>query len=169
MICFAAHPDDETIGAGGQLAHWSNVHILHATDGAPRNMEDARRYGFDTREAYAHVRREELSAALRIAGVGRHQTCSFNFVDQECCRNLTLLVVKVCRVLLDMQPGTALVPPYEGGHPDHDSLAFAVHTACRLLAARGQRVPILVEHAMYHGASGEFRAGVFLPATAPSP
>jgi N-acetylglucosamine malate deacetylase 2 len=163
LICFAAHPDDETIGAGGQFTHWHNVRLVHVTDGAPRNMDDARRLGFPSRQAYACARRKELLAALQIAGVSARRTYSLGFVDQECCRNLVDLAGQITDLLLELQPATVLSPPYEGGHPDHDSLAFALHMACRIIAQRERDVPLILEHTLYHSRSGSFCAGEFLP------
>ena len=42
-----------------------------------------------------------------------------------------------------------LTHPYEGGHPDHDATAFAVHAACRLLRRAGRTPPALIEMASY--------------------
>jgi N-acetylglucosamine malate deacetylase 2 len=161
VICFAAHPDDETIGAGGHLFYWPEVRIVHATDGAPRDMEDARRYGFATREAYAAARRSELVEALKLAGIDPRRASSLGVVDQECCRNLVPMVRGILDLLNDVSQSTILAPPYEGGHPDHDSLAFAVHTACRSL---GERAPRILEYALYHAGSGGFCSGEFIPA-----
>ena len=42
------------------------VAIAHITDGAPRSLHDARRYGFSTWQAYAEARRSELADAVRL-------------------------------------------------------------------------------------------------------
>jgi LmbE family N-acetylglucosaminyl deacetylase len=160
VICFAAHPDDETIGAGGHLFYWPEVRIVHATDGAPRDMEDACRYGFATREAYAEARHDELVEALKLAGIDPERATSLGIVDQECCRNLVPMTGAILDLLNDVRPATVLAPSYEGGHPDHDSLVFGVHSACRLL---GERTPRILEYALYHAAAGDFRSGEFIP------
>ena len=163
MICFAAHPDDETIGAGGQLPYWSDVWVVHATDGAPSNMLDGRAHGFQTREAYAAARRVEAGNAMRLAGIPSGRMIEFAFPDQECCRHLAELAIRVVDLLRDLNPHTVLSPPYEGGHPDHDSLAFAVHAACRILERDGKPAPRVIEYSLYHRGPNGIRIGQFLP------
>ena len=56
-----------------------------------------------------------------------------------------------------------LTHPYEGGHPDHDATAFAVHAACRLLRHEGTTPPALVEMTSYHLRAGALTTYEFLP------
>jgi hypothetical protein len=60
LMIAAAHQDDETIGAFSIMNNFTNIKIIHTTDGAPKNMLDARREGFETREDYSVQRRSEL-------------------------------------------------------------------------------------------------------------
>jgi LmbE family N-acetylglucosaminyl deacetylase len=123
-------------------------------------------HGFATREAYADARHGELLAALSVAGVTPDRVLSLGFIDQECSRQLPELVRRVAALARDIKPETVLAPPYEGGHPDHDSLAFAVHAACRLMVRQQGSAPRIVEHALYHsqdGQDGQLRTGEFLP------
>src|SRR6185437_9724842 len=46
---------------------------------------------------------------------------------------------------------------YEGGHPDHDAVAFAVHAACRL----SDIPPAIVEMPYYHRQDGRLITGEF--------
>jgi LmbE family N-acetylglucosaminyl deacetylase len=46
-LFITAHPDDEVIGAGGQFATLAAPLFVQVTDGAPRDMLDAIRSGFD--------------------------------------------------------------------------------------------------------------------------
>src|SRR5205085_11027704 len=62
-----AHPDDETLGLGGQLPRLNGLTIIHVTDGAPRNRHDASRHGFATAAAYAAARRRAPEAAVALA------------------------------------------------------------------------------------------------------
>lgn len=152
----AAHPDDETIGAGARLTRLGRLTILHVTDGSPRSMIDARRLGFPDRESYAVERRKELQAALAQAGT-QVELVELGIPDQDCVYQLQQLTEKLAGILLPNKPDLVLTHPYEGGHPDHDSCAFAVR---RALA--GLRIP-LVEFASYHLIDSQLRTGEFLP------
>ena len=46
LMIVVAHPDDETIALGGQINRLRDALLLHVTDGAPRDGEDARHHGF---------------------------------------------------------------------------------------------------------------------------
>ncbi len=150
-VIVAAHPDDEVIGAGGLLRHMRNATIIHTTNGSPRDLGDAQRAGFATREAYADARRKELRCALRMAG--EHRDISLDFIDQETMLHLPELCDRLDQLLRELQPDVVLTQPYEGGHPDHDSTAFAVH--------RVWQGP-LIEMTSYHARDGHLETGVFL-------
>jgi LmbE family N-acetylglucosaminyl deacetylase len=155
----AAHPDDETIGAGGLLASFPDLTIIHVTDGAPRNMDDGRRYGFTTREEYAAQRRRELLCALAVPGI-RPRLIEIGIPDQEAAFQLFWLTHELRTLFEDNGFNVVLTHPYEGGHPDHDACAFAVHAAAELTSYTG---PTVWEFTSYHAADGAFRGGHFLP------
>jgi LmbE family N-acetylglucosaminyl deacetylase len=133
-----AHPDDESLWLGTALRRLPNATLIHLTDGAPEDMRDARRLGFDTREAYAAARSRELDAALRLLEV-RPRRIGYGFVDQSLAHHLPELVDRLRETLAGMQ--AVVTHPYEGGHPDHDGAAFAVRQAFA-----GE----IVEFAAYH-------------------
>jgi N-acetylglucosamine malate deacetylase 2 len=56
--------------------------------------------------------------------------------------------------LEQLEPDCILTHAFEGGHPDHDATAFAVHQS-------GVSCPI-IEMAGYHLHAGKFRCGEFL-------
>ena len=72
VAVITAHPDDETIGCGAQLPRLSGVMIITVTDGAPRDLIDARARGFTSAQDYANARRVELRKALSIADIPDH-------------------------------------------------------------------------------------------------
>ena len=161
VVLFAAHPDDEVIGAGGQFTRISDLWIVHATDGAPANMTDAHNYGFATREEYAQARRNELLAAMKVAALDPVRAQQLGFVDQETMDHLPDLIREVLRCIRELNPDTILAPSYEGGHPDHDSLAFAVHQARARLETQTGSLPELIEYALYHNRDGRMATCAF--------
>lgn len=160
-----AHPDDETVGAGGCLPLLPAPVFIHVTDGAPRDMRDASANGFATREDYAEARRLEFLDALRAGGVEPAYVACLGIVDQEAALNLVDLTRELARLLRRLNVDLVLVHPYEGGHPDHDATAFAVHAACRSFSPSHR--PQIVEFTSYHTRGGEMETGVFLPNSGP--
>ena len=150
----AAHPDDETIGASTVLPR--AVSLVHVTDGAPRNMRDAHRYGFHAREEYADVRRQELREALEICGTWASVSC-LGVVDQEATFNIEYVAGELAREIARVRPHAILTHPYEGGHPDHDAVAVAVQ-----IASQDSEVPVW-EFAAYHNRDGSICTNEFLP------
>jgi LmbE family N-acetylglucosaminyl deacetylase len=151
-----AHPDDETIGAGGQLPRLAGIHVLHLTTGASADIGDARANGFATPAAYGRQRRAELLAAMGFAGIPPDALVSFDAVDQQLARRLVPLVCRLAEFLAERRIAVVLTHPYEGGHPDHDATAFVAQAAAALLTLAGHEAPGIVEMAFYHaGAKGQ--------------
>jgi N-acetylglucosamine malate deacetylase 2 len=149
MAIVVAHPDDETIGIGGQLPRLSGIAIVHVTDGAPRNETAAQAHGFDTPDAYAAARREELRAALALAGVTDDAVVNLGVADQEASLHLPDLARQLATLFGERQVDLVVTHAFEGGHPDHDAAAFAVHAAAALLG-EGGLAPDIVEMPLYH-------------------
>ncbi len=164
LLVIVAHPDDEVIGAGAHFRLWPRATFVHVTDGAPRNMSDALRAGIRTREQYAAVRRKELQQALTLAGIPAAHLLALGIGDQESSYRLDFLTWSVLELLLELRPVAVLTQPYEGGHPDHDSTAFALHTACRWLQTRQKRAPEILELTSYHNSAGSMQTSQFLAA-----
>jgi LmbE family N-acetylglucosaminyl deacetylase len=158
-----AHADDETIGVGAQLPRLPGLVIVHVTDGAPRNMADATRHGFETPEAYAAARRQELEAAMALAGVPGEALISLGFADQEASRHLAEISKRLVALFAERRIEVVLTHPYEGGHPDHDATAFSVHAASALLARDGREPPAIVEMASYHAGTAGLAPQRFVP------
>lgn len=159
MAIVVAHPDDEVIGIGAQLPRMKNATFIHVTDGSPRNLADAQHAGFSNARDYAKARRKELKAALRIAGIPLAHTIELNFRDQDASLHLREITRRLSEIISRLKPKVILTHPYEGGHPDHDATAFAVHAAC----ASVPRPPSVVEMTSYHRGPGGLVTSQFLP------
>ncbi len=146
----AAHPDDESIGLGGLLPYLPHATVVHVTDGAPHRREWWGAPELPSREAYAQARRGELIAALTLAGVGENRLRSLGVADQEASVDLARLAHQMAGVITELHCDVVFTHSYEGGHPDHDATAFAVHAACRMLRRNGDDAPQIIEFAGYH-------------------
>lgn len=161
-LIVAAHQDDEVIGLGSRLPSMrDSAVIVHTTDGALLN--DALAAGFPGKQEYALARREELFAALALAGISSDNCIALGFGDQQASTHLLELSQRLLQILLDIRPGTVYTHPYEGGHPDHDATAFAVHSAIRLLALKGVSRPVTWEFTSYHAGPDGLQTNEFLP------
>jgi N-acetylglucosamine malate deacetylase 2 len=171
VLAIFAHPDDEVLALGARLGRFNQSQFLCVTDGAPENGVDARAHGFTSVAAYRAARRLELEHALKLAGV---PTCcarpllieesggSYTMVaDQAAAFHLVGIVRQIARAISEFCPEAILTHPYEGGHPDHDSCAFAVHAAVRMLG-RADAIPV-VEAPFYHAGPTGTEVGTFLP------
>ncbi len=152
-LVVAAHPGHETIGAGILLSRLPGAWVLHLTDGAPLDRRVIAESFVGGREDYERARREELTAALALAGVAPQHLLRIEKVEeQEAAHHLPRLAREVAVLLRQLRPEVVVTHAYEGGHPDHDSAAFAVRAAVELLRrGRQQATPEIVEMALHQG------------------
>jgi len=158
VVIISAHPDDETIGVGARLRRLKNLTLIHVTNGAP-DRPGANLAGFPNPASYSAARFRELEHALDLLEAQPVQRRLLGFVDGNTVHALDRLV----DILTGELRGKAVVMThaYEGGHPDHDSCAFAVQRACERLLSAGEIAPVRVEHTGYHSYKGEQRTGTF--------
>lgn len=154
MACWivGAHPDDESLGLGGQMSSLVDPRVVCLTDGAPRSVAD--------RDGYARKRRSELAEALHLAGLP--PALHLDIVDQESAFHLVRMVRELVRAFRVTPPSVIFTHSYEGGHPDHDSAAFCVAAASALAPFR------IREFTSYHNGSPHqtsawMKTGEFLP------
>ncbi len=181
LLVVLAHPDDEVLALGGRLERLAGSRLLTVTDGTPRDGADAQHHGFPTLEAYRAARRGELSSAFRHAGLSLatvellDESEGVPVPDQTASLQLPAITLAVAHAIVHFAPEAVLTHPYEGGHPDHDACAFAVHTAVRLherLKAQRRNYPeaqgndsphpVILEAPFYHAApDGSMATGTF--------
>lgn len=146
VLAVVAHQDDETIGLGGQMDRFDDLLIVHVTDGAPADPAHALRAGFPDRIAYAAARHGEVAAAVGLAGIEADRLIALGHVDQTARDNLTTIAGEIGGLIERHRPAVVLTHAYEGGHPDHDAVAYAVDAA----AARSEIRPAVVAMPLYH-------------------
>lgn len=149
-VFIVAHPDDEVIGAGGYFRQLIAPRFYHVTDGSPLDLQDARRNGYDSREAYASARRRELYDVLTKTGIPHENAVCLGYIDQQAAFFLSRLTDTIATLLKHLPANIVLTHPYEGGHPDHDATAFAVHMACRRLRQTGIKPPTIIEMGSFY-------------------
>jgi LmbE family N-acetylglucosaminyl deacetylase len=155
----AAHPDDEILGLGVLLPVLEPpCAIVHVTDGAPRSGDDARNAGCATWQQYAALRRREFERALAAAGAPSATTICLDCPDQQAVFRIADHAARLAAIFDELRPSVVFTHAYEGGHPDHDATAAAVHAAVRLLKAP---VP-LTEFAGYHAGAAGMECECFL-------
>lgn len=157
VLMIVAHQDDEVLGAGAQFPTFERLSLLHVTDGAGF-MPEARAKGFPSLAAYAATRMREVRSAVAVAGV----EAAFHSLGIRCLEasfHLAALTRQLVRAITGIGPDIVLTHAYEGGHPDHDAVAFAVHQA---IPALPWPVPVW-EFAGYHREGAATVRGRFLP------
>ena len=158
-----AHPDDETIALGARLGRFQEAHFIHATDGAPRNEQDSRAHGFTSLADYRQARATELARMFATAGLARVSRSCIDIPDQQASLNLAHLTRAIAQHMAHHEPEVVFTHPYEGGHPDHDACAFAVHRAVTISRGQRRRLPLIIESPFYNAGPQGFGSGKFIP------
>lgn len=168
-LVVVAHPDDEALGAGELLTRLTDAGIVIVTDGAPGDGTAARAAGFDGNDTYRRARAQETADALALIGRSDVPVSRLDIPDQQAALHIPRIVSRLMEIMRAKPVRYVVTHPYEGGHPDHDASALAVHAACFLLREDGCAAPLPVEMTSYHLAGDRMAYGGFLPATDAGP
>jgi N-acetylglucosamine malate deacetylase 2 len=153
VVVFAPHPDDEIIGAFSLLSGTDvDRFLVYVTDGAPLKLGKAC-------AKLKYERQKESEKVCALLGIEPDHVFRLGIPDQETTFQLPSLTRRIDGVLRELNAQVVLLPAYEGGHPDHDSTAFAVHQIASML---GASAPRLLEMSLYHGSEGRMITGEFL-------
>lgn len=139
LVVIAAHPDDETLGAGGMIARCSRrgipIHVIVVTDGAASNeVGIAARRSAELRTA---VHLLAPRAVVHELGVPDGQTLE----HQDRIRALLTPHIAACH------PQALVVAPWRGdGHRDHRVVGEIVAELTHELARRLVEYPVWLWH-----------------------
>jgi LmbE family N-acetylglucosaminyl deacetylase len=161
-LVVAAHQDDETIGAGIRMSMLPEILLVHATDGAPRDPRFVSRSFQGSTGEYGAVRRRELEEAMEMIGVTPERMQSLDLPDLETIYMLPELARGLQAILRDFRPEVIITHAYEGGHPDHDATALALHAAVLLAQDNSIPPPLVLEMTSYYRRYGQPASGDFL-------
>jgi LmbE family N-acetylglucosaminyl deacetylase len=132
LLGIFAHPDDETLCAGGTLAKYASagadVRVISLTKGEAGQIRDA---SVATRATLAGVREKELNAAGNELGLIEtrcldHPDGGLSAIDSQA------LVALTSELLHEVDPDVVITfgPDGFSGHPDHIAVGAAVTAAC---------------------------------------
>ncbi|WP_213815135.1 bifunctional PIG-L family deacetylase/class I SAM-dependent methyltransferase [Glaciihabitans sp. dw_435] len=149
LLVIAAHPDDETLGAGGLIAEAAardiRVHIVIVTDGAASHPGSSGVEG----ESMALRRRIEAQVAARELAPGSRVTF-LNLPDGQVREHREHLTDLLTPIITATGPSALIAAPWRGdGHRDHR----VVGEVCADVSDRSHRTLIEYPIWMWHWAS----------------
>jgi LmbE family N-acetylglucosaminyl deacetylase len=124
VLCFAAHPDDETIGAGGTLARYAaegaETFLLVATSAyEPRWSAES-----------IAAKRDECLAAAEVLGIRDVRFLALKTMHLANLPSIDLADA-ISATMADVEPDVVLAPPCHDLNTDHAALFNAVNVATR--------------------------------------
>jgi LmbE family N-acetylglucosaminyl deacetylase len=132
VLAVFAHPDDETLCAGGTLAKYANagaeVRVVSLTKGGAGQIRDA---GAATRATLTAAREREFHSAGKHLGLT--ETRCLDYPDGELSDiDAQVLVELASQLLGELDPDVVITfgPDGFSGHPDHVAGGAAVTAAC---------------------------------------
>jgi LmbE family N-acetylglucosaminyl deacetylase len=140
LLCVLAHPDDESLGMGGAIAHsvreGVEVHLICATRGERGRFGNAGESpGF---EVVGRTREQELRNAARVLGIS--QVHFLGYLDGDLAgADPAAIQARIAEHIRLLQPQVVATFGPDGGygHPDHIAISQFTTAAVQQAAARG--------------------------------
>ena len=147
VVVVAAHPDDETLGAGGLIgtatAQGIPTSLVVATAGEGSHPASPTH----TPAALARRRRRELLAAASALGVEESRVTSLRVPDGQVDEHLDRVTAAIVALLGDGRDAVIVAPYRADGHPDHEAMGRAAAAAAHRTGALLAEYPIWMWHA----------------------
>jgi LmbE family N-acetylglucosaminyl deacetylase len=141
VVVVAAHPDDETLGAGGLMATAAalslDVHLFVCTAGEHSHPDSTTHRPEDV----AALREGEVRSALGELAP-RAAITLLNVADGQLDEHEQVLVDLLVRLLKDGRRTLVVAPWRHDGHPDHDAAGRAAATTAHRTGATLWEYPI---------------------------
>jgi LmbE family N-acetylglucosaminyl deacetylase len=147
LVVVGAHPDDESLGAGGLLVTGAALGLVTAlvvaTDGEGSHP------GSPTHDpaALARRRRAELGDALAAVGQGGATVITLGLPDGRVGGHADEVVASIVDVVGDGRDCLLVAPYRSDGHPDHEAMGRCAATAAHRTGATLAEYPIWLWHA----------------------
>ncbi|WP_151083376.1 PIG-L family deacetylase [Nocardioides cynanchi] len=146
VVVVGAHPDDESLGAGGLVATARAldlpVDLVCATDGEGSHPASPTH----TPDDLARRRTEEWLAAADALGVDGAHTHRLGLPDGGLDTRVAELTTRLVELVGDGRDAVVVAPWSEDGHPDHEAVGRAAAATARRTGAQLWEFPIWLWH-----------------------
>lgn len=137
ILCVYAHPDDETVAAGGTFRLLSeaghDIHLLLATSGQAGEVHESQQSALEQAGSIELLRLLELEQAVQILGITSYQVLHYQdgqLTNQDTWGQLALDIIDAIDI---EQPDIIITFDHTGWyfHLDHIAVSIAVTRAMR--------------------------------------
>lgn len=155
VVVIAPHPDDEAIGTAILMRRMAlariPVTLVFATSGVPQRdrLSPTLLHRWNSFEAYVAARKAETATAVNLYGV--NETIQLPLHSREIINSMVQVDAAIEETLVLSRGAILFMPPYEGGHPDHDLLNCICATIAKRLGTA------CFEYMAYHLHGGVLR------------
>jgi LmbE family N-acetylglucosaminyl deacetylase len=151
LVVVGAHPDDESLGAGGLVAiartHDIQVDLVCMTDGGASHPDSPTH----TTESLARRRADEWAMAAELLGVAADHRHWLGFPDGDAASDVDSLTTALVQLVGDGRGVVIAAPWREDGHPDHAAVGRAAAVAARRTDAELWEYPVWFWHWAHPG------------------